>query len=281
MAIRRGKSFCFTLNNYTEEEYERVEAGLRASAEYWILGKEVASTGTPHLQGYARFCRRYDFNQLKDILSSRIHVEVARGSPKQNRAYCSKDGEFREGGTLPKGGEERKNRNQLADEFRDAIRRGPAGVDKFAEENPGSWYFSGYSLLRNAQLIIKPIMRPEISVQWIYGPPGVGKSRSAHEQLPEAYIKEPRTKWWNGYLYEKEVIIDDFAPGGIDINHLLRWFDRYKCMVETKGGMVALVATVFIVTSNFSPEDCFRDKEGVMNVQTDALKRRINIIKMD
>jgi len=46
---------------------------------------------------------------------------------------------------------------------------------------------------------------------------------------------------------EKEVIIDDFGPGGIDINHLLRWFDRYKCMVETKGGMIPLIADKFIL----------------------------------
>jgi len=32
-----------------------------------------------------------------------------------------------------------------------------------------------------------------------------------------------------------DVIIDDFGPNGIDINHLLRWFDRYKCLVENKG----------------------------------------------
>jgi len=45
----------------------------------------------------------------------------------------------------------------------------------------------------------------------------VGKSRLAHATLPEAYVKEPRTKWWNGYLCQSDVIIDDFGPNGIDI----------------------------------------------------------------
>jgi len=74
---------------------------------------------------------------------------------------------------------------------------------------------------------------------------------------------------------ETDVIIDDFGPNGIDINHLLRWFDYYKCLVETKGGMVALYATKFVITSNFHPNDVYVDKEGVPHRQIDALLRRI------
>lgn len=135
-------------------------------------------------------------------------------------------------------------------------------------------------MLRNALTLIRPESRPNIHVRWIWGAPGVGKSRFAHEEYPDAFIKDPRTKWWSGYMLEKEVIIDDFGPQGIDINHLLRWFDRYKCTVETKGGMVPLLADKFIVTSNFEPSDCFKDKEGVPHPQMDALYRRIELIEM-
>lgn len=75
------------------------------------------------------------------------------------------------------------------------------------------------------------------------------------------------------------MIIDDFGPNGIDINHLLRWFDRYKCSVETKGGMVALYATTFIVTSNFEPCDVFTH-DGIVNPQLPALLRRITLEPM-
>lgn len=78
-------------------------------------------------------------------------------------------------------------------------------------------------------------------------------------------------------MLEKTVIIDDFGPKGIDMNHLLRWFDRYKCNVEVKGGMVPLHADTFIVTSNFSPSECFRLENGEEHPQIAALLRRISV----
>lgn len=273
--------FCFTLNNYTNDEYTTVIAFCERESKYWIVGKEVGDRGTPHLQGYASLRRRRTLNALKSEFSARAHIEVARGTARQNRAYCSKGGDFREGGNVPSNSvDTKKSRDELASEFAIRFREGIEGIQQFAGEYAGTWYYSGHNLLRNALTIQKAIHRPDIQVQWIYGAPGVGKSRKAHEDYPDAFIKDPRTKWWNGYMLEKSVIIDDFGPNGIDINHLLRWFDRYKCYVETKGGMVPLWADKFVVTSNFEPSDCFKDKEGVTHPQMDALYRRIEVIEM-
>lgn len=270
------RHFCFTLNNYDEEEYTSVCNYFEAEAKYWIIGKEAGESGTPHLQGYASLKRRSTFNVIRDKLGRRAHIESARGTSRQNREYCSKGGDFAEGGNLSSEGG-RPDRDDLAKQFMVALGSGAQGVDEFAHTFPGTYIFSGHNMLRNALSLYTPVCRPGITVRWLYGEPGVGKSRRAHEEIPEAYIKDPRTKWWNGYLMQKDVIIDDFAPLGIDMNHLLRWFDRYKCYVESKGGMLALLACNFIVTSNFHPLDCFKDKEGVPHPQMDALYRRITI----
>jgi len=178
------------------------------------------------------------------------HVESSRGTARQNREYCSKGGNFIEGGSINEG-RISTDRNETARSFMAAVRRGDKGLVEFAGQEPHAWIHHGSNMLRNALSLLAPVERESIHVRWIYGAPGVGKSRLAHATLPEAYVKEPRTKWWNGYLCQSDVIIDDFGPNGIDINHLLRWFDRYKCLVENKGGMVALHATNFIVTSIF------------------------------
>lgn len=274
----KRKSWVFTINNYTEEEHDRLRSELPSSTKYFIIGEEIGEEGTPHLQGYITMQTGHTFSQVKDVISQRAFIEPAKGTGADNRAYCSKGGKFTEGGVIPRS-TIRRDRDSLALEWRERIQQGRSGVAKFADDNPGVYAWSGHTLLRNSMGLSGAIPRPDIHVEWVWGLPGVGKSRYAHEKYEQAYIKDPRTKWWNGYLMEKEVIIDDFGEGGIDINHLLRWFDRYKCYVEVKGDMCPLMADKFIVTSNFHPDDVYQ-KDGISHKQISALLRRIVINEM-
>lgn len=278
-------AYVFTKNNFTEEYYESLRITLSANCKYAIVGRETGASGTAHLQGYVIFSRRCTFKTCVDRYLPNCHVEVAAGSPDANRRYCSKDRDFWEYGSCPAAtgyrtggghGVSKRNREEIARDFAESVGRHRPGLVEFADRDPGTFYFSGSTLLRNWQLLRPACDRPDIRVRWFWGAPGVGKSRKAHEELPEAYIKEPRTKWWNNYLFETDVIIDDFGPQGIDINHLLRWFDRYKCYVEIKGGMCALTANNFIITSNFHPSKVF-SFGGEEHVQLPALLRRISI----
>lgn len=64
---------------------------------------------------------------------------------------------------------------------------------------------------------------------WIYGKPGVGKSHAVRSSEPSLYIKS-QNKWWDGYLGEEAVLIDDFDHGGQVLGHYLKiWADRWKC----------------------------------------------------
>lgn len=60
----------------------------------FIIGFEVApTTGTPHLQGYVEFSKRFSLTGVRRYLST-AHWEVARGDSDKNYRYCSKDGKF-------------------------------------------------------------------------------------------------------------------------------------------------------------------------------------------
>ena len=93
--------FCFTLNNYTEREYDNIWLALCGICTYAIVGREVGEAGTPHLQGFGNLGRkgRKTFAALKRILTDRAHIEIARGTDLDNTKYCSKSGEFVEYGS--------------------------------------------------------------------------------------------------------------------------------------------------------------------------------------
>lgn len=87
---KRARRWCFTLNNYTDEEYEQVSTTFSKN-KFYIIGKEIGKEGTPHLQGYVEFTNEKSLIGLKKI-NDRIHWEIAKGSKADNIKYCSKEG---------------------------------------------------------------------------------------------------------------------------------------------------------------------------------------------
>lgn len=93
----------------------------------------------------------------------------------------------------------------------------------------------------------------ERTVNCFWGATGTGKSRRAWDEASmDAYPKDPRTKFWDGYRDQKHVVIDEFR-GGIDVGHMLRWLDRYPIVVEIKGSATVLKAQTIWITSNLDP----------------------------
>ncbi len=95
---------------------------------------------------------------------------------------------------------------------------------------------------------------------WIWGASGVGKSRYARDNYPEAY-KKLANKWWCGYQGETHVLLEDLDPNHEKLGyHLKIWADRYHAPGETKGGLVPLTFEKIIVTSQYRPEQLFTDR---------------------
>ncbi len=95
--IFRARRICLTLNNYTEGELSNLVDLCKKQNWWYVIGKEVGTEGTPHLQGYIEHkkrgnCIRWD--TVTKAVGTGIHNEKAKGSKEQNLAYCSKDGDF-------------------------------------------------------------------------------------------------------------------------------------------------------------------------------------------
>lgn len=86
-----SKHWCFTLNNYNEQDCILLDKILVAPNKY-IVGLEVGENGTPHLQGYIEFATKCRPLEISDIPKA-IHWEKCR-SPKHAIEYCKKEDNY-------------------------------------------------------------------------------------------------------------------------------------------------------------------------------------------
>lgn len=122
----------------------------------------------------------------------------------------------------------------------------------------------------------EPVSLQSLENEWIYGPTGVGKSRSVRDAHPILYPK-PRNKWWDGYKNQDVVILEEVCPTDADwLAPLLKiWADHYPFIAEMKGRSIMIRPKKLIVTSNYSLEDIFTKTEDL-----EPLKRRFKQIHM-
>lgn len=258
----QARRWCFTLNNYTEQELASIEEW---EVDYLIYGKETGENGTDHLQGYVELGSPANLGTMKNKLT-RAHWETAKGNADQNITYCSKDGIVFERGVRKKQGARRDI--QEAKEL--ALTGGMRAVTEAAVN---------FQAIRIAEKYLTYHEKPrdwEPHVVWIWGPTGTGKSRDARTlvDLNNLYVKNTGSKWWDGYDGHHSVIIDDFRDSWWELTYMLGLLDRYGFKIECKGGMREFVARVIIVTSAQPPEACYaRCGERIQQ-----LTRRIKII---
>lgn len=82
--------WCFTLNNWTDDDLKGISSIVPEKCKSCLIGSEIGESGTPHLQGYIEFKTKA---RPKSVFSNeKIHWEKYKGTKKQNIAYCSKDG---------------------------------------------------------------------------------------------------------------------------------------------------------------------------------------------
>jgi len=98
--MSRAKHWCFTLNNYKQEDVDRITDNA-SSFDYVVFGKETGDSGTPHLQGFVSFPQRVRRPMCLEKIGN-AHFTIARHIDNSIQ-YCKKDGDFIEIGVPPKG----------------------------------------------------------------------------------------------------------------------------------------------------------------------------------
>lgn len=238
----------------------------------YIKGQlERGQGGYLHWQLLVVFPDKVRLLRLKEVFGKETHAELSRSSAAND--YVWKE-ETRVGGTSFELGKLAFKRDSKADW--DKIRQ-LAIIGEF-DSIPSDVFIRHYSSLRRITADYCVPRGIERSVFVFWGRTGTGKSYRAWQEAGlDAFPKDPRTKFWDGYRSHKHVVIDEFR-GAIDISHVLRWFDKYPVIVEVKGSSLVLNAEKIWITSNISPRDWY----PTLDYETkEALLRRLKITHFD
>lgn len=237
-----SRDYVFT--SWHKPEYD--ESGIKYVC--WGI-EQCPTTAREHYQGYVIFKRTHRIPNAKRILGGgdTIHLEPRRGTRQQARDYTRKDGDIYEWGEF-----ESLTFDQLFSQDLEFLKKNyPAFFCR---------YHKGLALLKTGNQ--KKWRDVEVIVIW--GDTGTFKTRQVME-MEDVYKLDPPYTWWDGYLGEDILLLDDYKKGAINRGQLLNICDGYKLRLETKGGHTFANWTKVYITSNFSPDSW----------ACSALKRRI------
>jgi hypothetical protein len=109
-------------------------------------------------------------------------------------------------------------------------------------------------------------------VYWLWGPTGVGKTRSVYQQFGyDDVCVKPESKWIFDYSGQKCCLVDDFRGSWWKFDYLLRFLDAYPFTIETKGGDVNFNSPVIVITTPDKPSLTFQQIQEDLS----QLERRI------
>lgn len=278
----QARRWTFTWNNYPDEVKDKLgnvtkdkwlEYIKKLKCSYFVVGKEVApTTGTPHLQGYMEFKSGRRFSTLAKALPG-VRLFKSKGNAKQNYEYCTKEGDFKEEGDVGEQGRRMDLESAMTD-----IKSGMKEMD-FFETHPMVMFRYPKACDRFRSLCEKKSMqgfhKREVSILW--GITGSGKTRSATELYPDAFIvsKSLTGLWWDGYDGEETVILDEFRDSSTSLSEFLRITDGYYVTVPIRGGCKTLCAKTIIITSNVDPQEWYT---GCDKKSREAMFRRFDTI---
>lgn len=274
----KSRSFTFTnFNLNSEEVFNKHQKQIR----FMAFGDEICpKTKKKHQQGFLYF-----HNQMRSIKNianlfkltendKPQHIEIMRGSFKENEAYCSKEGSYTKLGDEPSQGL-RGDLNELKKEILD----GNLSVDDIVIENPMMFHQYGRTLSKIEEIALRKKYRSWMTTcLWIYGETGTGKSHKAFENFhPDThYVKNLNTDFWDGYTGQETVILNEFR-GQIKFSELLDLIDKYPKTVNIKGKPpVPFLAKHIIITSCKKPTDIYYN----LDESHKQLERRIQLLEM-
>lgn len=299
MPSPRSRNWCFTIwlhdeNNelvneekllLANDEFKPIEISIPKAA-YCVYQYEMVDN--LHIQGYVRFDHARSMSGLRKVLEKWSnekgpHLEVAKGTPLENKEYCTKVDTRKFGpyefGEVPSE-DELPIMSQAFQILKDnkGIVNEQLMTPKFI--NHTTMYCSKWKTILTDIENVNWIQRTEYQkpkVFVLYGKTGTGKSRRAYAN--GAVEISIHSQWpFNEYRGEPVVVFDDFR-GEIAVGNLIKLLDGHprKVPIQYSGNKPWIPKRIYI-TSNEHPKEWY-PKLSIDKPNTyAALLRRFDII---
>lgn len=175
-----------TLNNPTAADEACWLAKIAPIADYYVYGKEVGASGTPHFQFMVSFKTQKRLSQVTKLFPTKAHWEPksVHSTMLQASDYCKKGGSFIEYGSLPLD-KTVAGRKVIADNYADTIQRAKVGDLDNIQPSHLLKYYGTIKKIEDSEknkIRVKPDNWLRISEggkpkdlphKWFYGPTGM------------------------------------------------------------------------------------------------------------
>ncbi len=260
------RKYQLTINNPMEHGFthEVIKSTLSdfSGLIYWCICDEVGAEGTYHTHVYTVFKNAVEFTTVQRRFYG-AHIEAAHGSHWENRDYIRKDGKwaedakhetnlpdtFEESGELPE--EQDKRRNQ-SEEVLAMLEAGADNVDIIRAFPTQMNHLRNIDATRQALLESKyRTTFRELTVQYLWGQTGVGKTRSVMEKhgYENVYQVTNYAHPFDGYRGQPVMLLDEFRSS-LTVADMLKYLDGYPLLLPCRySDRVACYTTVYIVSN--------------------------------
>lgn len=258
-----GKVFLLTWPQSEELSIYEIMRHLKriAPVEYICVSREDHNdTDGKHHHAFVMYVTRLrrSFNAfcVRNFVCNIRNVRPGRINQRRALMYTQKDGDWEEEGTFPENlarAVDKKEKLEFA-----------AKHNEIECIESGMFTMNEIIKLKTFKCCLyQPINTfKKRKVFWLWGPTGGGKTREAFECLSEKFGNDvwfsfgDLNTFFNGYTGQKGVLLDDFRPGMLKFNFLLRILDGYPVNVNIKGSSVVWNAEVIFITAPTSQIKC-------------------------
>lgn len=259
----QSRKWQITINNPLEHNLTHevlIEILHKFAPDYIALADEVASTGTYHTHIFLYSSSPIRFSTLKNRLPL-AHIEKAFGSIQENRDYITKSGRwadtekaetsventFYEYGTPPT---EKEEESPLICTLIEALKNSESTA-KIIENNPKlAFKVREIELLRQALYSeYKGAEFRQLTVTYLYGASGIGKTQSIYTMHPTNEIcritnyRQGKQVYFDSYAGQDILVFDDYFSQiplaefknylvGLPITLPARYSDRVACYTK-------------------------------------------------